>query len=181
MATKSVRLPVSELRPPAPSVPPDIIVPSSTTVTAEKVGNYWKKAYQFKWEPLGTAASTLYVKYRIVENQGSGVSMWSVPTSFNQPFFDIYHRQTATVIDQASSPRSWEKILTVADNVTPLLAAPWQGAVQYCIALAHPENRPAADEGFSVSDAIYADLSTIRNKFVLYISHPLDTVSLTAP
>lgn len=181
MATKSVRFSVSELRPPAPGITPSIINPSSANTIAEKVGTYWKVAYQFKWPALGANASTLYVKYRIVEAQGSGVSMWSVPVAFNQPFFDIYHRQTSSILSHESSPRGWQKVATVADNVSPILTVPWQGRVQFCVALTHPDNRPAAVEGLSATNTTVADVSTIKNKFVLYISNPLDTVSLTPP
>ncbi len=74
MDTKSVRFSVSSLRPPKPETNPSILTPASS-VLEEKVGAYNKIGYKFSWVPLGGAASSLYVKYRIVEDKGAGVSM----------------------------------------------------------------------------------------------------------
>lgn len=177
MGTKSVRFSVSSLRPPKPETNPTILTPTST-VLEEMVGIYHKIGYQFKWAAIGDAAASLYVKYRIVESQGLGSSMWSVPVAFNQPFFDIYHRQTSSVLSLETAPRSWQKVATVADNVTPRLSAPWNGSVQYCIALTHPDNRPAPEEGLSATNLTLADLTTIKNDYVLFLSNPLATVSV---
>ncbi len=177
MATKSVRFPVSSLRPPPPNINPSILSPSSVQLNT-KIGPYFRIGYQFSWPALGSNASTLYIKYRIVESQGPGVSMWSVPIAYRQPFFDVYQRQVASVYDPGAAPRSWQKIVTVVDNVTPVLAAVWSGSVQYCIALSHPENTPAPEEGLSLSNTTIADVSTINNKYVCYISNPLPTVAV---
>lgn len=179
--TGTVRFSVSSLRPPAPGLSASLIQVSDTEKytqieTSKLLGSYPLYAYQFRWPALEDAAASLYVKYRIVDSQGPGVSMWSVPLAFNQPFFDVYRRQISTVLDLTESPKGWEKVTTIADNVTPTLTAGWQGSVQYCIALTHPENKPTPSEGLAEGDPTTATSDTVKNQYVVYVSDILPTV-----
>jgi hypothetical protein len=173
-----VSLPIAGLRPPPPRLVPKIITPTEF-VSSSNVGGFFAKGYVLFWPDLGKLIPSLLVKYRLVDGNGPGRSVWSPPTEFPYTFFDIYRRKVSSPYNPGEAFSPWEKMETVSDYRSSELVADWTGKVQYAVCLSHPESKPAPSEGMaavSATNQLVADLTTIYNPYLLFITNTLATV-----
>lgn len=173
-----VSVPVSTLRPPAPRMEAKILVPSEVP-TSVSISGIPTKGYVLRWPDVGKLLPSLLVRYRLTDGNGPGRSVWSPPTEFEYSFFDIYRRKVSSPYNPGDAFTPWEKVETSYDYESSVLIADWTGSVQYAVALSHPDNAPSPAEGVTVgtvANVLVADLSTIRNSYVLYITNVLPTV-----